>query len=85
MWCFLFAGCLFLESTRFLIDHIDFILLTVGLQDMIPAKPTQTYVPRVYGFKVHESSLYYRNHEEGPQKNQIESARNRKSRQRNRR
>jgi len=53
--------------------------------DMVPAKPTQTYVPRVYGFKVHQTSLYYRNHEEGPQKNQIESGRARKSRQRGRR
>lgn len=32
--------------------------------DMIPIKPSQTYEPRVYGFKVHKSSLYYRNHEE---------------------
>jgi len=32
--------------------------------DMIPTKPTQQYVPRVYGFKVHPSSLYYRNHNE---------------------
>jgi len=36
--------------------------------DMIPAKPTQTYVPRVYGFKVNKSSLFYKNHDEGPQK-----------------
>jgi len=35
--------------------------------DMIPAKPTQHYVPRVYGFKIHQSSLYFRNHEEGPE------------------
>uniref|UniRef100_A0A7S2MKI4 Casein kinase II subunit beta n=1 Tax=Helicotheca tamesis TaxID=374047 RepID=A0A7S2MKI4_9STRA len=34
--------------------------------DMIPVKPTQHYVPRVYGFKIHQSSLYFRNHEEGP-------------------
>lgn len=32
--------------------------------DMIPAKPTQHYQPRVYGFKINQSSLYYRNHEE---------------------
>ncbi|KAG7355564.1 casein kinase II regulatory subunit [Nitzschia inconspicua] len=35
--------------------------------DMIPPKPAQTYIPRVYGFKVHESSLFYTNHEDGPQ------------------
>lgn len=45
--------------------------------DMIPMKPTQTYVPRVYGFKVNEASLFYKNHEEGPPKKSIEgSARN---------
>merc|ERR1712137_616878 len=33
--------------------------------DMIPAKPSQTYVPRVYGFKVNQQSLFYKNHEEG--------------------
>jgi len=56
--------------------------------DMIPAKPAQTYVPRVYGFKVHESSLFYRNHEEGPE-NQLSidnsSRQSRRSRDRNRR
>eukprot|EP00934_Nitzschia_sp_Nitz4_P007328 Nitzschia sp. Nitz4//scaffold8_size234185//108470//110063//NITZ4_001260-RA/size234185-snap-gene-0.43-mRNA-1//-1//CDS//3329559815//7318//frame0 len=31
--------------------------------DLIPSRPTQTYVPRVYGFRVHESSLFYLNHE----------------------
>jgi casein kinase II subunit beta len=43
------------------------------LQDMIPSKPTQTYIPRVYGFKVHVSSLFYKNHEEGPEHHQIEN------------
>lgn len=32
--------------------------------DMIPPKPANNYVPRVFGFKVHQSSLYYRNHDE---------------------
>lgn len=32
--------------------------------DMIPPKPAQNYVPRVFGFKVHPTSLYYRNHDE---------------------
>ena len=31
---------------------------------MIPPKPAQNYVPRVFGFKVHPTSLYYRNHDE---------------------
>jgi len=34
--------------------------------DMIPVRPSQQYVPRVYGFKIHQSSLYFRNHEEDP-------------------
>lgn len=42
--------------------------------DMIPAKPSQTYIPRVYGFKVNKSSLFYINHEEGPPKKSIDSS-----------
>lgn len=42
--------------------------------DMIPQKPSQTYVPRVYGFKVNSSSLFYKNHEEGPPKKSIDSS-----------
>jgi len=42
--------------------------------DMIPAKPSQTYVPRVYGFKVNQQSLFYKNHEEGPPKKSIDSS-----------
>ncbi|KAG5185516.1 casein kinase II, regulatory subunit [Tribonema minus] len=30
----------------------------------IPARSTQTYVPRIYGFKVHESSVYHRARQE---------------------
>ena len=40
--------------------------------DMIPAKPNQQYHPRVYGFKINKSSLYYRNHEESQPHRQIE-------------
>jgi len=40
--------------------------------DMIPAKPTQHYQPRVYGFKVHQTSLYYRNHDEYTSHRQVE-------------
>jgi len=32
--------------------------------DIVPPKPAQEYVPRVFGFKVHSSSLYYKNHED---------------------
>jgi len=56
--------------------------------DMIPTKPQQTYVPRVYGFKVHKTSLFYINHEEAPsKKSTIEnsSKQSRRSRDRNRR
>jgi casein kinase II subunit beta len=55
----------------------------VILQDMIPAKPLQSYVPRVYGFKVHESSLFYKNHEEGPQ-NQLTAEGSQRQRRRSR-
>jgi casein kinase II subunit beta len=60
-----------------------------AIQDMIPTKPGQTYVPRVYGFKVHESSLYHRNHEEGsqvaPQLVDTSSRQSHRSRERSRR
>lgn len=32
--------------------------------EMIPVRPSQQYVPRVYGFKINQSSLYFRNHED---------------------
>jgi len=55
--------------------------------DMIPQRPSQKYVPRVYGFKVHKSSLYYKNNEDGHQKkNEVENtSRQRRTRDRNRR
>lgn len=31
---------------------------------MVPTKPAQSYQPRVYGFRVNEQSLYYRNRED---------------------
>mgnify|MGYP000635404173 CR=1 FL=1 len=31
---------------------------------MIPVRPSQQYVPRVYGFKINSMSLYFRNHED---------------------
>lgn len=31
--------------------------------DLVPSKPLQEYRPRIYGFKIHESSLYYKNRE----------------------
>jgi casein kinase II subunit beta len=60
-----------------------------NFQDMIPAKPGQTYVPRVYGFRVHESSLFYQNHEDGSQDQtpaaDTSSRQSRRSRDRSRR
>lgn len=53
-------------------------------QDMIPAKPNQNYVPRVYGFKVNQSSLFYKNHEEGPQHQQLETSHRQSRRSRHR-
>lgn len=35
--------------------------------DLIPNKPTQKYRPRVYGFKIHQTSLYHRNHDATPE------------------
>jgi casein kinase II subunit beta len=31
--------------------------------EIIPVRPSQQYVPRVYGFRINQSSLYYRFHE----------------------
>jgi casein kinase II subunit beta len=31
--------------------------------ELVPQKPQQEYRPRIYGFKIHESSLYYKNRE----------------------
>jgi hypothetical protein len=40
---------------------------------MIPSKPTQQYIPRVYGFKVNKSSLYYKNnYDDSSDQRQIE-------------
>jgi casein kinase II subunit beta len=73
-------------SCRFWFGCYRFLVMIQ--QDMIPAKPVQSYVPRVYGFKVHESSLFYKNHEDGPQ-NQLPvdgaPRQRRRSRDRNRR
>jgi len=41
--------------------------------DMVPVKPTQEYTPRVYGFKINSSSLYYRNNEEGSMPRRMEA------------
>ena len=43
------------------------------LQDMVPTRPGQSYVPRVYGFRVNKSSLYYRNREEDQREKKMES------------
>jgi len=51
--------------------------------DVVPNKPTQQYQPRIYGFKINQSSLYYRNHEE-PSATRHNSGRERSSRKKNR-
>jgi len=51
--------------------------------DMVPNKPTQQYQPRIYGFKINQSSLYYRNHEEASA-SRHSSGRERSSRKKNR-
>ena len=33
-------------------------------KEMIPVRPSQQYIPRVYGFKINQTSLYFRNHED---------------------
>jgi casein kinase II subunit beta len=55
--------------------------------EMIPVRPSQQYVPRVYGFRINQSSLYYRFHEgeeeENPGQNENRAlARSSRSRQR---
>lgn len=52
--------------------------------DMVPNKPTQQYQPRIYGFKINQGSLYYRNHEEASTSRQSSSGRERSSRKKNR-
>ena len=54
---------------------------------MVPSKPAQTYQPRVYGFRVNESSAYYTNRDDdirnpmhGPKTNVDPTANDRSSR-----
>ena len=49
--------------------------------DLIPSKPLQQYRPRVYGFKIHQSSLYYTNHDLTPE---AKGSRDRSTRERRR-
>ena len=58
--------------------------LTFLLQDIIPSKPTQTYVPRIYGFRVNEASAYYRNREDDQNDSQLASRQSRRSRRQGR-
>lgn len=52
-----------------------------SMQDMVPAKPSQRYIPRVYGFRVNETSLYYRNREnEARKESAVEDTQTRGSR-----
>jgi len=48
--------------------------------EMIPVRPSQQYVPRVYGFKINQMSLYFRNHEDdAPMMNQNDSRASRRT------
>jgi hypothetical protein len=53
------------------------------LQDIVPVKPAQTYQPRVYGFRVNEASLYYKNREEDERYKNSQSNSNSSSNHRN--
>lgn len=44
--------------------HVRSYFPLLPKQDLIPTKPTQVYVPRIYGFRVNELSPYYRNRED---------------------
>eukprot|EP00611_Tribonema_gayanum_P031989 TRINITY_DN9396_c0_g1_i1.p1 TRINITY_DN9396_c0_g1~~TRINITY_DN9396_c0_g1_i1.p1 ORF type:complete len:318 (-),score=64.97 TRINITY_DN9396_c0_g1_i1:233-1186(-) len=50
--------------------------------DVIPARPSQSYVPRVYGFRINAASAYYRNNrrERASEDSQSGSARTRRER-----
>jgi casein kinase II subunit beta len=52
--------------------------------DMVPVRPTQEYTPRVYGFKINEQSLYYRNNQDVTRRVESSSARPGSARRRNR-
>ena len=58
---------------------------------MVPSKPAQTYLPRVYGFRVNESSAYYTNRDDDirnqlqAQKNNVDTTGNDRSSRRSRR
>jgi hypothetical protein len=58
---------------------------------MVPSKPAQTYQPRVYGFRVNESSAYYTNRDDEirnqshAQKNNVDPTGNDRSSRRTRR
>ncbi|CAM9246664.1 unnamed protein product [Choristocarpus tenellus] len=40
-------------------------LFLLAHPDLIPARQSQTYVSRIYGFKIHSSSVYHKNNKEG--------------------
>ena len=63
------------------------LFVCVRTKDMVPSKPAQTYQPRVYGFRVNESSAYYTNRDDdirnpmhGPKTNVDSTANDRSSR-----
>jgi casein kinase II subunit beta len=58
----------------------QFFSFSFKIQDMVPSKPSQSYVPRVYGFRVNEQSLFYRNREDDQRDQQQLDAQTRQSR-----
>lgn len=50
-------------STRVFYWTYDSTRIDPLQQEMIPSKPAQSYIPRVYGFRVNEESLFYQNRE----------------------
>ena len=77
------VSCLLFYSTD---QHYDknLTLCQYYLQDMVPVRPTQEYTPRVYGFKINEQSLYYRNNQDVTRRVESSSTRPGSARRRNR-
>ena len=65
-----------------LVVQLKFCLIPLLSQDMIPTRPAQYYVPRVYGFRIHSSSLFHKHRDDGssPIEQQRPSARKLKAR-----
>ena len=55
-------------------------LIDFKIQDMVPSRPSQTYIPRVYGFRINQQSSYYRNREVERSRDQQGDSQSRQSR-----